>query len=157
MTPELNVSLRQLMTGASNMPNYSNPLAVQGPYQTFLQPTDEMAFRRWVQQSNVPVDPNDPKSDYDMRGFYKALMTGDPRAKQTFNPNDNRPHFPDTWKTPYHATFSKESLYAAQAAGNQWNPQDQLINPLGGVVFDERKQLAPKPFLGADAVVRRAK
>ncbi len=98
----------------------------------------EPAFQDWVQQNKVPFDPAAITPDYDMRGFYKALQEGDPKAKEAINPNDNQMHFPDYWKTPYHQSFSAESQWADPAKAPKWNEQDQLVTPEGKVVFDER-------------------
>lgn len=77
------------------------------PWLTKLSPLEEMLFQRWVKASSIPwVDT--PLSDYDMRGYFKAMLNGDPRAQR--NP-ENR-HFPDIWKTPFHQYFSNESQYA---------------------------------------------
>jgi hypothetical protein len=48
-------------------------------------------------------------------------------------------HFPDFWKTPLHQTFSNESQWAPPTAP-QWTPNDQLAQPNGRVLFDERLQ-----------------
>ena len=98
----------------------------------------EAAFQDWVKQNNVPFDPSTQNSDYDMRGFYKALQEGDPKAKEAVNPNDNQMHFPDYWKTPYHESFSDESQWADPKKAPKWNEQDQLVAPDGKVVFDEK-------------------
>jgi hypothetical protein len=76
--------------------------------------------------------------DYDMRGFWQGLQRGDPRAKTGIDPNDQRLHFTDTWKTPYHESFSGESKFAAPGAPS-WNDQDQLVAPGGRVMFDDRQ------------------
>lgn len=107
-------------------------------FQTPLGPIEEQMFQSWVQKGNVPFDPSQ-KADYDMRGFYRALMSGDPRAANAVDPNDGRMHYPDTWKTPYHETFSKESQWALPTAPS-WAPDDKLIAPNGRVVFDDRAQ-----------------
>ncbi len=108
-------------------------------YATPLDPEEEQIFRQWVAENQVPFDPEAPTSDYDMRGFWKGLVTGDPHAKTGMNPNDNKLHFNDWWKTPYHESFSRESQYATPMAPS-WNEQDQLQSPVNGaVVFDERK------------------
>lgn len=112
-------------------------------YTTPLAPADEMKFRDWVQSNKVPFDPDDKKSDYDMRGYYKALNSGDPNARQSPNANDGTMHFPDTYKTPYHQSFSNESQYAGPGAP-AWNNKDQLVDPQGRVMFDERAP-APQP------------
>lgn len=108
--------------------------AVDGPYTTTLDPKQEQAFQTWRKDNKVPFDAS-AKSDYDMRGFYQALTTGDPRATTAINPNDGRLHFPDTWKTPNHATFSNESIYATPAAPS-WQG-NKLVDRNGNVVADE--------------------
>jgi hypothetical protein len=96
----------------------------------------EQLFQSWLSKNNVPFDPG-PKADYDMRGFYKALSEGDPRAANAVDPNDSQMHYPDTWKTPYHETFSKESQWALPSAPG-WTDDDKLLAPNGRVVFDDR-------------------
>jgi hypothetical protein len=107
----------------------------------------EADFQAWVKQNNVPFDLNEEIPDYDMRGFYKALNAGDPRAQEAVNPNDGKMHFPDYWKTPYHRAFSNESQWADPAKAPKWNDQDQLIDPSGKIVVDEK----------AEAVARQQK
>ena len=113
------------------------------PYASYLTPLpngQEMAFQQWVNRNRVPFDPSQT-ADYDMRGFYRALMAKDPRATSAVNPNDQQMHYPDYWKTPYHQSFSNESKWNTTGSP-MWNEQDQLVNSSGQVVFDERK----KPF-----------
>lgn len=105
--------------------------AKPGPYTTPLDPTTEQAFRGWVADKKIPFNPDDPKSDYDMRGFYKAMISGDPSAKRSAT----NLHFPDTWKTPYHKSFSNESIYALPHAP-KWQG-NSLIGPNGETVFSE--------------------
>lgn len=110
------------------------------PYSSYMTPLpngQEMAFRQWVSRNNVPFDPS-PVADYDMRGFYRALMSGDPRAISGLNPNDGQMHYPDYWKTPFHQSFSNESKWNVTGSP-MWNQQDQLVNSSGQIVFDERK------------------
>ena len=107
-------------------------------YQTQLSPNDEVAFQQWVKANNVPFDPS-PTADYDMRGFWQGLMSGDPHAVTGMNPNDKQLHFSDWWKTPYHESFSAESQWANPERAPIWNERDQLVDPAtGAVVFDER-------------------
>jgi hypothetical protein len=109
-------------------------------YNTPLSPLDELAYRQWVQQNNVPTDPNNTApQDYDMRGFYQGLQQGNPKAQSAIDPNDSRLHFPDFWKTPLHQTFSNESQWAPGNAP-QWTPNDQLAQPNGRVMFDDKAQ-----------------
>lgn len=117
--------------------NWGHPYAGPGPYRTPLISEQEARFRTWLTQNKVPFDPNDPKSDYDMRAYWLAQAAGDANARQSLNRNDKRMHFPDTYKTPYPKSFSNESKYAAPSAPH-WNAQDQLVNALGKIVFDER-------------------
>lgn len=114
-----------------------------GDHLTTLTGAQEKDFQKWVQDNNVPFDPS-PTADYDMRGFYKGLISGDSHAKQAVNANDGKMHFSDWWKTPYHKSFSAESQYALPGAP-KWNDLDQLVAPDGTVVFDERR-----PKIGVD-------
>jgi len=125
-----------LMQAGAQHAGYSMP----GFYNTPLHPVEEQAFRTWLQKNKVPFDPDAPISDYDMRGFWKGMMSGNPNAVTGMNPNDKQLHFGDYYKTPYHKSFSAESKYAKQNAP-RWNERDQLIMPDGTVVFDERAQV----------------
>jgi hypothetical protein len=111
----------------------------QHSYNTRLPTDAELSFRRWVAQNDVPFNPDAPIVDYDMRGFWKALQSKDPRATSAINPNDKSLHYPDYWKTPYHETFSAESQWANHRAP-RWTEDDKLITPDGRVIFDERAQ-----------------
>jgi hypothetical protein len=106
-----------------------------GPYKTILQPLQEMQFQDWVKANKIPFD-DSPASDYDMRGFYQAALSGDPNAQTSRSAFDGLIHFPDTYKTPYHKTFSSESKYATPNAPS-WQG-NQLIDKMGRVVADER-------------------
>ncbi len=79
----------------------------KGNYVTQLGPQEEAMFQQWVMANKIPWM-DEEKADYDMRGFWKAQQMGDPNAVR----NAANAHFPDTWKTPYHKTFSAESIYA---------------------------------------------
>lgn len=119
-------------------------------FDTQLPLLDEMQYRNWVQQNNVPTQPNaQGTQDYDMRGFYRGLQQGDPRAQSAVDPNDSRLHFPDKWKTPGHETFSNESQWATPMAP-QWTPDDKLVAPSGRIVFDDKRAQQPKTL--ADTV-----
>jgi hypothetical protein len=132
-------SLGQSMALLARNRRYALPPSVmKGSYLTQLSPLQEMAFQQWVQKNNVPFDPS-PTADYDMRGYYRALMAGDPRAQSGVNANDGQLHFTDAFKTPYHESFSAESKFAAPGAP-RWNEADQLVTPGGQIVFDERRR-----------------
>jgi hypothetical protein len=111
-------------------PQYAKP----GPYFTKLTPSEEENFQAWVKAKKVPWQ-DTPTADYDMRGYWKSLVAGDPNAKQKKSDFDGKMHFPDTYKTPYHKTFSNESKYATSDAPH-WE-EDRLIDKDGGVVADE--------------------
>lgn len=106
------------------------PHAKPGPYVTSLSPSDEGNFQDWVKSNNVPFD-DSPQSDYDMRGYWKAMAAGDKNAKTEINPDDHLPHYPDTYKTPYHKTFSNESMYATPDAPH-WEGDKLVPTPTMG-------------------------
>lgn len=114
---------------------YARPDAAN--FNTQLAPLDEMAFRGWLKQNNVPFNPNAGETDYDMRGFWRGMQQQQPRATSAVNPNDQQLHYPDYWKTPLHQTFSADSQWAGPVAP-RWNEQDQLIAPSGRILFDEK-------------------
>lgn len=106
-------------------------------YGTQLDPGMEEFFRLWVAHNKVPFNPaSEAPQDYDMRGFFRALMQGDPRARSAVNENDSQMHYPDFWKTPLHKTFSNESQWAP-ADAPQWTPEDALAQG-GRVLVDEK-------------------
>ena len=72
-----------------------------------------------------------------MRGFWQAMQQGDPRAMSAIDPNDQKLHYPDYWKTPLHKTFSNESQWAP-ANAPKWTEDDKLVTPGGRVVFDDK-------------------
>lgn len=100
------------------------------PYRTQLDPAQEQAFQHWVNLYKIPWQ-DTPTADYDMRGFWKAMTAGDPRAVQSAQSG----HYPDIWKTPYHHTFSNESIYAPPTAPH-W-VGNQLVDSSGRVLVDE--------------------
>lgn len=71
-----------------------------------------------------------------MRGYWRALMAGDPVAVRGYDPNDQKWHFPDVWKTPFHESFSAESKYAAPNAP-KWQG-NTLVTPAGVVVYEDK-------------------
>src|SRR5476649_2615598 len=102
-------------TGALAHPEWVKP--GEHVYDTPLPPMDEARFRYWVRRNEVPFDPQAGVTDYDMRGYWKGLQTGDPNARPTqIDPNDQRPHYPDYYKTPTHEKFSDQSQWATPLA-----------------------------------------
>lgn len=80
-------------------------------------------FQNWYNlntpegKANIPYNPN---SDYDYLSYYK---NGDYK-------NYSGGHFPDTYKTPNHKTFSNESIYSTpENPGGSW--QGENYNSLG--------------------------
>jgi hypothetical protein len=110
-----------------------------GPYQTILPPPLEQQFRDWVAANGVPFDLKNPIPDYDMRGFFLALMRNDPRAKPGIDRNDQRLHYPDYWKTPFHETFSNESQWALPTAPYWVGDRFLRETGTGAVLFDDKK------------------
>src|SRR5215831_1173652 len=92
------------------------PFQASEDYNTQLPFLDELQFRNWMAQNRVPFNPDAAISDYDMRGFWRAMQQGNRRAVSSVNPFDQRLHYPDYWKTPLHKTFSSESQWAGPMA-----------------------------------------
>lgn len=111
--------------------NFLSGTAKPGPYKTALPMLDELKFQNWVKQNKVPFD-DGPKSDYDMRGFYKDMQSG--KLATGLGP-DGTIHYPDTYKTPYHKTFSNESIYATPNAPH-WQG-NSLFDKLGSLLVNE--------------------
>ena len=113
---------------------YSQPNWQQ--QMTQLSPEQEAAFTQWVQANQVPYNPNDKYPDYDMKGYYLSLQQGQaPQA--SVNTTDQQLHYPDTFKTPYHESFSKESQWATEGAP-EWQGE-RLVAPSGELVFETPK------------------
>ena len=107
---------------------------------TFKSDKNEEEFRNWVDTNKVPFKIDDAQPDYDMRGFYQALKSGDQRALSSIDPADGQLHFPDYWKTPYHPSFSNESQWATKDApkwiGNE-TAGYRLLDKTGKVVHED--------------------
>ena len=101
---------------------------------TQLTPEQTTAFMQWLKKNKVPYNPNDKYPDYDMKGYYlEQLKTG---AKPSVNAVDRQLHYPDTYKTPYHESFSRESQWAREGAPS-WQGE-KLVTPKGEVVFETK-------------------
>lgn len=123
-----------------------SPYALQAAsYQTELSASEEKEFQQWLKDNDVPFS-DGPHSDYDMRGFWKGLMNGDPHAKQEVSNFDGHMHFSDWWKTPYHESFSADSQWATKDAPRwQGNAKDGWVLKAkdGSIVKDERVGVKP--------------
>lgn len=115
-------------------PKFKPPTETVLPYTTRLAPQQESAFRQWVVQNQIPFDANDPRSDYDMRGYWNDVVSRGASQTET-SAFDGQLHFPDTYKTPYHKTFSNESKYAPPDAP-RWLG-NKLVDKDGRVIADE--------------------
>ena len=56
--------------------------------------------------------------------------------KAAMNTTTKSLHYPDTYKTPYHESFSAESQWAASGAPT-WKG-NKLVTPSGEVVFEDK-------------------
>lgn len=98
--------------------------AKRPPYYTSLGRRDEHHFERWA-QANPHIAPLNRGWDYDYRGWWQHHQGAHGRYHG---------HFPDTWKTPYDTTFSRESKYANRANPLDWFGQT-LANIHSGRIF----------------------
>lgn len=146
--PTLNIdtSAADAQMERERIPAKNRPYVKAGAhgFNTKLSTPEEQQFRAWLQQNKVPFDPEAPTTDYDMRGFWRALKAGDPKAKSAIDPNDTKLHYPDFWKTPLHKTFSNESQWATPDAPH-WTNDDKLIDKHGKVLFDDRANRPKAP------------
>jgi hypothetical protein len=113
--------------------------AKPGPYTTALNPQQEMEFKGWVAMNKIPWQ-DTPTADYDMRGYWLNHIMGGKGEKGGINPSDLQFHFPDTYKTPYHHSFSNESQYALPTAPHWMGSDDKgwkLVNKQGFAVYTE--------------------
>ena len=94
-------------------------------YYTKLNPRKEREFRAWYDNlSNrlgLDKNPDDIKQGYDYRGYFQQY--GNTNVEYE-NPNF---HFPDTYKQPWHETFSNESKYAKGIEGVGYWDGDTFI------------------------------
>jgi hypothetical protein len=98
-------------------------------------------FVKWVQLQKVRYNLWAPErtQDYDMPGYYQALVGKDPKAIRA-----GTGHYPDYWKTPYHESFSADSKYAdPNLDPPKWstqNGQDVLKDSTGKIYYQEPSQ-----------------
>lgn len=111
---------------------------------TRLTPDEELAFQQWAKANGV-TDVDDPRSNYDYRGYWKEHSNTPIRFGVD--------HFPDTYKQHGHPTFSIESQYSAGPYdGGRWLPNDQFIPPGADLLMNSRGQTRLDPKLLARAV-----
>ena len=115
---------------------YANPAWQQQMAQ--LTPEQEQVFRQWVASNNVPFNVADKYPDYDMRGYWLSLQSNPQAQQAAINPVTQSLHYPDTFKTPYHESFSSESQWATQGAPS-WS-DNKLVSPSGEVVFEDKPE-----------------
>ena len=86
------------------------------PVQTTrLTPSLERMYGQWVMNNKIPES-----NDYDMRGYFYDLLTGNKDARTAVNASDNALHFTDKWKLPNHPSFSNESVYSRTSQDPRW-------------------------------------
>lgn len=92
-------------------------------YKTKLTQEEEQQFLNWYKTvaltNNLDPNPDHPDHHYDYRGFWKNSSDQDRFATSLMGWNK---HFPDTYKTPLHPTFSDQSIYSNEfMKGGHWN------------------------------------
>lgn len=98
-------------------------------YITILPDDDEAKFQEWYQRyalnHNLNPNPDAREHYYDYRGYWDAN-----RVNPDLELSLSGDHFPDTWKTPGHPTFSVDSVYAKYAPeiAGRWE-NGQYIGP----------------------------
>lgn len=87
-----------------------------------------------MKRYRIPFDVNARVVDYDMRGYWRANRTATHQLGQ---------HFPDTYKTPYDTTFSRESKYATRDNPFEWKGDELIDLRTGAIVFGGPNALFP--------------
>lgn len=91
-------------------------------FKTKLTPQEEQQFLEWYKivalKHHLDLNPDHPDHHYDYRGFWKNSSF---QEKLSMLGNQQM-HFPDTYKTPMHPTFSNESIYSTPfMMGGNWD------------------------------------
>lgn len=110
-------------------------------YQTQLTPEEEAQFQQYIADKSDKQDiGRDDAPDYDMRGWWKAMKAGDPKAEMQIvtDKHGTLKHRSDWWKTPYHESFSADSQWAGKKAP-KWKG-DQLVAPDGKILFGGKEE-----------------
>jgi hypothetical protein len=145
---------------------------VDNARQKFVDPDNKPRFSPWVNQlrqqygdgpqlkqildANAMLQPiakwqDTPTSDYDLRGYWQDIASQQQQQQSTVTGElkSDGGHLTDTYKTPYHHSFSGESQYSA-SDGPAWQGSDaagwRLVDKYGNVVYDESnvKVLGPQ-------------
>jgi hypothetical protein len=131
------VTLSEMVRGWLRLPE--RPPETQ--YTTQLSPEEEERFQEWARRNGIRMEPG-WNEDYDMRGLWKS----NPQMSA-----DVRGHFPDTYKKPFHPTFSNESVYATPDAPH-W-AGSRLFDRDGRLIADETPDIVPpQPVTLSDMV-----
>lgn len=94
----------QYANGLVNSNDFTNK------FNTQLSPQEELMFLKWAEAQNKLRD----LYDYDLRGAYKELQSGDMKVAANG-------HLGDKYKKPNHPTFSDQSIYhSLQNVGGHW-------------------------------------
>lgn len=101
-------------------------------YNTKLNPQEELLFQGWKQKNA----PNDSGEDYDLRGAYKADLSG--KLKR-----DSRGHTTDQFKKPNHPTFSDQSQYHGKDGfvGGKWGDDNSFTPSATNLKMKSPQQL----------------
>lgn len=84
------------------------------PYQTRLSPSAEREFQLWSRTATDVHGAPPPANEYDLRGYWQALQSGDLAA-----PAAGKPHaLPGTWLTPRSPDFGPDSIYHPAYGGD---------------------------------------
>ena len=120
-----------------NAPVVPDQKKKESAHDTQLGPEEVAGYRQWAKLEHKV--PKMEEKDYDLRGFYKDVIQGNPDLppemqdkvaalkEQFLQPNGRLKggHLPDTYKKPTHPTFSDESIYSGNTMlGNYGEPAE---------------------------------
>jgi hypothetical protein len=107
--------------------------------RTTLSPDEERAFQQWARTNQI-TDVDHPDAHYDYRGYWR-------QTQGAAHAPGSEMHFPDTYKTHGHPTFSVESQYSAGPFdGGRWNG-DSFVPPGADLLQTSRGSRLPTRML----------
>lgn len=146
----INYGLSDYLPIIQNTTQEQTPVAVPavgirpgGDYYTKLNNRDERRFGSWYNKyaegQGLSVNPDDPRHGYDYRGLWKDSSV---KERQAFLNALQDNHMPDTYKQPWHETFSDQSKYAKGIKGvGSWGEESFMPGYFNNIMQTQTPQV----------------